>query len=278
MSALDEILLFCEDEENGPTVRVLEVAVQALRREVSLAASIAPRPVGGKSDVKVRMRHTRQVGGCAFGVRDRDFLERNLLDKQRRRALSTDAKSAEAWPLCRHCIESYLIEPAFLASVVPGRTEAEWHDVLEELAAARRWADLVRAALTDARWQMSRLDWPHARAVSSREEALAEIAIQCAEMAKVAGEALSEKCVCAKLEALDADFAADGPLALRVDGKELLRALGARLKEEGQEPKAGLLGALLSHAERNACPGPLVNEVRELLLGIQASLKIATAS
>jgi hypothetical protein len=279
MSDFDEVLLFCEDEARRPTVRLLEVAVQALRREVRMAATVEPRPAGGKSDVKIRVRHARQDKRRAFGVRDRDFLERKLLDDQRRRALSKDAKAAEAWPLGRYCVESYLIDPAFLARVVPGRTEAEWHDLLEDLARARRWADLVRAALTDARWQMSRLDWPHVSAsVSTRDEAFAEISIQCAEMARVAGGALNEPRVRERFKLLELDFAADGPLALRVDGKELLKALGARLKGEGQEPKGGLLDALLSHAERHECPRPLLDEVRQLLLGIQASLGSTTGS
>jgi len=278
MSQFDEILLFCEDEANRPTVRLLLIAVQELRREVQIAASVEPRPVGGKSDVKVRVRHAREDRKRAFGVRDRDFLERKLLDEQRRRALLIDSKFADAWPLRRHCVESYLIEPAFLASVL-GRTEAEWQGMLDELATARRWPDLVRAALTDVRWQMSRLDWPHASAsVSTRDEAFAEISTQCAEMARVAGEALDTGRVRAKLEALELDFTADGPLSLRVDGRGLLKALGARLKQEGREPKAGLLDALLSHAERHGYPRPLLEEVRELLLGIQASLGIKMTS
>lgn len=277
MSQFDDIALFCEDLPNRPTARLLVIAVQSLRHELQIAGGVEPLPIGGKSDVKVRVRHAREDRRKAFGVRDRDFLERPLLDKQRSRALLLEPGSAEAWPLRRHCIESYLLDPAYLVSVL-GSTEDEWRTMVKELAEERVWTDLVRAALTDARWQISRLDWPHAGAsVLTRQDALAEISAQCAEMAGVAGDALNEKRVQDKLDALALDFAADGPLTLRVDGKELLKALGARLRGEGREPKGGLLETLLSHAERHGCPQPLLDEVRELLQGIQISLGIKSA-
>ncbi|EYF02545.1 hypothetical protein [Chondromyces apiculatus] len=281
MSQFDDISLFCEDEPNGPTIRLLAIAVQSLRREVRIATLVEPLPAGGKSDVKVRVRHARvdqkhvRAGQRrAFGIRDRDFLSRKLLDVQRERALLTDAKAAEAWPLSRHCIESYLLEPSFLVSVL-GQAEAEWNEMLEGLAAERRWLDLGRAVLNDARWRASNSRWPKlSKLISTRGEAVAAISAQCAEMLKDATEALDEKAAFKKFDELDQDFTVDGPLATRVDGKELLNAVGARLREEGREPKGGLGPALLAHADRDGCPALLVGEVRELLLGIQGALGI----
>ena len=272
MSRFDDILLFCEDKAQGTTVRLLEFAVQALRRDLPLASSVEPRAVGSKSNVKVRFHFARHDGLRAFAVRDRDFLERSLLDKHRKSAIAPGL-NPEAWPLRRHCIESYLIEPAFLAALVPGRTIAEWEALLEELAQARRWLDLTRAALIAARFQMTRLEWPSADLlVSTRDQAVTEIARQCEKMSDVAQSALNESTVCAKLEALEKDFADDGPLAHRVDGRKLLTALGARLSSEGLEPKGGLGPALMGHAERNGCPRPLLDEVRAVLEGIVHAL------
>lgn len=121
MSEFDEIRLYCEDEERRPTVRLLFLALDALKGDVHIAGAIDPRSTGNKEDVKARVRHARRDRIRAFGVRDRDFLERSLVDEMRQNALHVGPR-VEPWPLSRHAIESYLLDPPFLARVLPSRT------------------------------------------------------------------------------------------------------------------------------------------------------------
>jgi hypothetical protein len=267
-----DIRLYCEDEDGGPSARILLSALAALAPEMRIARSIEPLPTGSKEDVKVRVRHARRDRTRAFGVRDRDFLERPLIDELRSQALHTDWKRAEAWPLSRYSIESYLLDPLFLAEALPHRDEAAWRAVLDEMAEARRWLDLTRAALVDVKWRLSKIKWSSAELhVASRDEALAEICSRLGENRASADEAMQEQKAMAKFEALERDFAADGPLFLRVDGKKLLGALDDRLVHEGTRRARGLLGALLTHAERRACPRALLEDLKPLLVGVEAA-------
>lgn len=271
MSELDEIRLYCEDEERRPTVRLLFLALDALKREVRIAGAIDPRPTGSKEDVKVRVRHARRDRLRAFSVRDRDFLERSLVDDMRRKALHVDWNTAEPWPLSRHAIESYLLDPPFLTQALPSRTEAQWKTLLDHMAEARRWTDLLRATLVDLRWRVSRVEWTGTDAhLTSKDEALAELSSRFAKTKADIETALREPDARTKLESLEKDFAADGPLVHRVDGKRLLKALDEHLVQEGTRRAGGLLEALLTHAERHGCPQVLLDDLRPLLIEVDA--------
>src|SRR5262249_41791761 len=150
-------------------------------------------------------------------------LERTHVDDWRKKALHGDARSAEAWPLSRHSIESYLLDPPFLAQALPVRDEAGWRTTLEEMAEARRWTDLLRATLVDLRWRVSRIDWPSTESTfATREETLDHLASLVAR-SRAAGEAAHEASVALdKFASLERDFTTDGPLVHRVDGKKLL--------------------------------------------------------
>jgi hypothetical protein len=271
MSDLDEICLYCEDEERRPTVRLLFLALEGLKGDIPLAEAIGPRPTGSKEDVKVRVRHARRDKVRAFSVRDRDFLDRSRVDEMRWKALRADWRTAEPWPLSRHAIESYLLDPRFLAQALPSRTEAQWRTLLDEMAEARKWTDLLRAALVDLRWRISRVEWAGTDSLlASRDEALTELSLRFAQTRAAIEAALREPDARAKFESLEKDFAADGPLVHRVDGKRLLKALDERLVQEGSRRAEGLLGFLLTHAERHGCPQALLDDLRPLLVEVGA--------
>ncbi len=209
MSELDEIRLYCEDEERRPTVRLLFLALDALKRE--------------------------------------------------------------PWPLSRHAIESYLLDPPFLTQALPSRTEVQWKALLDHMAEARRWTDLLRATLVDLRWRVSRVEWTGTDAhLTSKDEALAELSSRFAKTKADIETALREPDARTKLESLEKDFAADGPLVHRVDGKRLLKALDEHLVREGTRRAGGLLEALLTHAERHGCPQVLLDDLRPLLIEVDA--------
>jgi hypothetical protein len=272
MSRLDEITLYCEDEDGRPTGRLLFVALQELAPEIPIARLIAPSPTGSKEDVKVRVRHARRDGVRAFGLRDRDFLERRVVDDFRGKAFRADRGTAEAWPLGRYCIESYLLDPAFLAGALAYRTEAEWGALVTELSAARYWLDLVRATLTDVRWRWTQIERKSpAVGLSTREEAITVLLARHREMVEKVRDMCSADVARAKFESLETDFAEDGPLAHRVDGKRMLHDLEERLVSEGRSAARGLTGMLLLRAERNACPRALLEELRPLLRDVEAT-------
>jgi hypothetical protein len=267
-----EIPLYCEDEDRGPTVRLLFITLETLRgRGVRVAEAVAPRPTGSKEDVKVRVRHARRDRVRGVSVRDRDFLERGLVADFRGKALPTSPArgSAEAWPLSRYSIESYLLDPAFLARFDPRRDEPAWRALVEELAEARQWTDLVRATLVDLRYRIGNAERSKTDGLfPGREAALSRLHELFEETRAAVGACFAGDALQAKFEALEQDFAADGPLFTRVDGKRLLSDLDDRLVREGARRAGGLSGSLLQHAERHGGPEALVADLEPLLSGL----------
>lgn len=267
MSAYDEVVLYCEDVAGRPSVRLLELARAHLVGEVPIAASVDIRPFGSEANLRPVVRLEREQGRRAFAVRDRDFLTRALVDGGRAKHFERTTDVAP-WPLSRHCIESYLLEQTFLERALPD-CKVEWAVVLEELARGRRWTDLARATIQDLNWRLRNLRGRRGTAeATSRDEAIALVRAASAGVGPGLTAELTEERFLAKLNELDRDFDADGPLACRVDGRKLLGALEERLGLQGS--KGGLLNALLRHAERRdgGPPSSLVGDVRALLLGM----------
>ena len=270
MSGYDEVLLFCEDIAGGPSVRLLELARARLQTEFSIALSVSVEAAGSVTNLRPLVDAERRQGRHAFAVRDRDFLERSLVNEQRA-AHFGNAASVHPWPLSRHNIESYLLDPAFLTAAIPNGNLV-WTQVLQESAEARRWTDVARAAINDLNWRLRSARAQNEQGdaeAANRDDAIAVVRGACvAAEPLLAAELAEERCI-AKLDAFDRDFSDDGPLPHRVDGRELLKAVVRRL--DANEPRGGLLPALLAHAERTGGPpAPLVDDVPVLLEGIQA--------
>lgn len=203
--------------------------------------------------------------GRVFAVRDRDFLPQDLLEGYRRDA--TIGAEPAPFPLRRHCIESYLCEPAFVAAA----TGLDVGEFIEERANDSFWTDVCRACLRqveyDAREPRVTL------AANPRDEPEAVAALRQAldayrgRLAGTVDPGSAEQMVAA----FAADFAADGPVWTRIDGKKLLADIGRRWPEASQLP-GGLGGRLLKHAEAHGAPEPLVTEMRHLLGAIEAVL------
>jgi hypothetical protein len=167
VSSLDDITLLCEgvdqsvdqgDEERPVDVRLLENARQAARAMQPIALRVTIRPAGSKSDMPaaIRAHRSTEPPRRAYAMRDRDFLRRPLLEDERVRAVSTAKEALEhprAYPLRRHCIESYLIEPDFVEVALEVSGVAA---KLSEFAEQRRWPDVSRAALEDVGYRARR--------------------------------------------------------------------------------------------------------------------------
>lgn len=155
----EEITLFCEDVSEGRSQRLLNAAVGALVPDLPFATIVRAVGVASKQDVQVKTKHARGSTRPlrVFGVRDRDFLRRPLVEGNRLRAFAPKPDDTAPWPLPRHCIESYLLDDDVLERAELGVPLEELHARIEELAATRRWLDVTRAALEDLAFKMRRI-------------------------------------------------------------------------------------------------------------------------
>lgn len=265
MSALDDIVLLCEGVDGGLDVTFLELARRAVQHAQPLALRVAIKPAGSKADLRPAVRARRDVWEKrhVFAVRDRDFLRRPRLEEARRKALSLVEDEPPAFPLRRHCIESYLIEPRFVEAAVGIAGAAT---KLSELAERRRWVDVCRAALDDVDFRMRGLR-PRMRkeTASSAEEAIRVVERKLEEYRGALVPQTRQPTVSELVQEIIEDFEADGPLWTRVDGCELLAGLRDWLDDQNRLPGGDLHRLLRKHAERVGPPAPLVEEMTELL-------------
>lgn len=274
MSLLDDVTVLCEGVANGPDVRLLETARQTLRSTLPLADRIGFKAAGSKIVLESSIQAYRGLRATplVFAIRDRDFLRRELIEAQRAAAVERAPEAARAWPLSRHSIESYLLEPAFLAAATGAEVETE----LVEFARERRWLDLARATLEDAGYRLR-----GTRRVKFGDEMPGDLdaAVRLVYESLVtwgtqAQAALDPAQAEALLAAFDRDFRDDGPEWTRVDGKELLRRVEERLRQ-GPLPGGELRNLLLRHAEQHEPPTALVDDLRAFVERIVSAMAAA---
>ena len=246
MSALDGITLLCEGVDQGPDVRLLESARRALRHVLPLAELVTVRPAGGLEELNDRVRagkhHTS--GEKVFGIRDRDFLTAKLLAEFRDRA--TQHPPLGPWPLSRHTVESYLLDPAYVATVTGIAAEVV-AQALDDLATARLWHDAGRATLRRAAFEVKRQEWPDSPKAWDEAGVLAELPGILAKWQADSASLPVMKDSAGTCHEFVADFQKE-TLWTRVDGKHLLGPLSTRLRSQD------LKHDLLAYAETHAPP------------------------
>lgn len=264
----EEITLFCEDRAKGRSEKILDAALQELRRDLPAAASVVPIGISSKDDVQVRAKFARQERYRALGLRDRDFLQRPQVDDYRRHAFHKDHVHVRPWPLTRYSIENYLLDDDVLGAAVSALDGAVLRAAVDEAAAARRWLDVARGTVDDLDWRLRRIEREpiDQGGVSDRESALSAVRRAAELRLRSLADASAEERLAKKLDALALDMESDGPLRHRVDGRELIvdleRALA--LTHAAALPAGGLLSAL-DRSARDRPPAALLTDLRELL-------------
>ncbi|XXX82307.1 hypothetical protein WMF30_26465 [Sorangium sp. So ce134] len=251
----DELTLVCEGEPRGRDTRWLTLALGhlALTESFEPAARVRVVPSGSKADLCATVRGMREYLKTrrVYAIRDRDFLRTELLAKD---------VSAGVYTFERHCIESYLVEPCVLEAVF-GVSAVE--DKLSALAERRFWPDVGRAVLDAFGYELRR-DRPSlgGEAPASEADVVSLVAAKIESFrAQLAARPLDAS-------ALVGVFARDmrmSPLWTRVHGKELLNAIENELRDSGHNA-ADLESRLFKWCSQNSPPGPLVAEVKRLLV------------
>jgi hypothetical protein len=185
-------------------------------------------------------------------IRDRDFLQARLLDKDKPHVHS----------LRRHCLESYLLEPDLLEKAL-GVTDAERK--LLALAEDRFWPDVARAVLDAIGYELRR----------DRLGLGDELPVDKANVASIVQSKLDSfrSDLVSKpidIQTLVDAFAVDmrsDPLWMRVNGKALLKTFAANL-EPKTLPGGDIESTLFRWCAENGPPHSLVNEVHENLVHI----------
>jgi len=262
--------VLCEGQPQGRDLRLLERVRSQLERNGVLDWLRAVRfvPAGGKSELRGQLKARSRIHATQpiriAAIRDRDFLR--AADALAMRAEAVKPGGEQAWPLSRHSIESYLLEPELLESVgVPAAVAAS----LPELASHRLWYDLACSSVEVVRLLANRERLQIAGSPATIVDRNA--AVDAARRATVAwqdevnqlfghGRATIE----AQVDADAIDFRAD-PLVHRVHGKKLLAEVEkrSRLSDLGDR--------LVRHVERNTPPRALADDLRLFLQQLQAS-------
>lgn len=232
MAAFKYVVL-CEGREQGIDVLLLEAARFKVEQSQGspIAREVQILPAGGKGELVAALKSLRSLpdsmGRQFFAIRDRDFLRRQVLDEYRIAALQ-QVEDPRSWPLTRHCIESYLLDPEILAAAGVGEAVI---GSIGQMAKERLCYDAARSAVEVGNVLLRKVraelvDEPFA--LRGESDAIAA--------AKASMEKLRSKLASDRVEGLIArmesevrgdiaDFERDGPPAWRVDGKELLQSV-----------------------------------------------------
>jgi len=234
---------------------------EAVAKKVAIARKVDFRPGGSKVNLAPAVADHRRVHSTqlAFAVRDRNFMPAQLLQKNRELALS--GKTPPPYPLRRHCLESYLLEPAFVRTAIG----VDIHAKLGEMVEARRWTDVCRAVHEDVAYRV-REPRPSTKAKPASEEEAVEAVREALRQYNEKVDASREEIDAAAIvHAFASDFDADGPLWTRLDGKKLMGAIEQWLGNESLLPGGDLKKKLLDHAKLHSVPEPLASEMEELI-------------
>lgn len=238
--------IFCEGVAGGHDVILLEAARISLLSTYPLAEDIDVRPAGSKANLGPLIQ-TFKDAPSAFGIRDRDFLPRQIVAQQR-------AKSLRPYPLSRHCIESYLLDTVTFTAATGVRAE-DFEAARDAEAELRIWRDASQGTL-DQFVARHRLNPGLGIGIpSDQDSAISQIETALNVFSAEIDHRLASFDVAAELSALVTDFKDDGPLWTRVDGKALLFAIRKRLDPHGRlgERKA-FVRRLVTRAERHPPP------------------------
>ena len=248
----DRITLVCEGQTRGPDLRWLGLALEKLAESVELARDVDLVPAGSKANLSAMVRGMRKSLGTrrVYAVRDRDFLLADLLGKD---------EPDGVYSLMRHCIESYMAEPAVLEAVF-GSNGMEAR--LVALAERRFWPDLCRAVLDALGYELRQ------RRLHLEDDVPASKA-DVIQIAKLKLDVFRDELAAKPLpvDALVESFERDmrsAPVWMRVNGKGLLRSLAGEL-DAATLPGGDIEARLFAWCARNGPPAPLVLEMRQLL-------------
>jgi hypothetical protein len=257
MSRLD-VTLVCDGVPKGPDLRWLSLVMSTLAESYEPASGVRVVPAGSKADLGAAVRGMRESlrkpesAGAprVFAVRDRDFLRAEHLRKD---------EAAGVYSLERHCLESYLLEPATVEAALGVSGVAER---IQALAEARFWADVATAVLDAVGYEL-RKDRLHLDGGVPADRAEATRIVDAKLLAF--RKDLAEKPV--DVDEMVGSFERDmrsAPLFTRVRGKELLRTLAAALGP-GVVRGGDIEAALFKWCTENGPPAPFVADVGQIL-------------
>lgn len=264
MSALDDVTILCEGEDGGLDVRMLDLALKALSGQSPIAQRATIRPAGSKVDLAPAIRARRDILRTknVFAVRDRDFLPSGLMLEH---CAACGKGDARPYPLRRYCIESYLLDGDVLEGAT-GIRDAE--SLVRKLAEVRRWTDVCRASLERVGFEVrqSRVALGSvAGAAMSEADATAIVQSCVVRFSEQVAEDFSRFDAGSVVREVARDFDEDGPLWLRVDGKALLNAVEARLRESGALRGGDLARTAWRRLEKVGPPAGLVTDLEAAL-------------
>lgn len=269
-----EVHVLCEGQPNGLDVRLLERARWEIEQKgrIEWVRRLAFFPAGGKGELRAALGARRNLhsgkGVLVLAIRDRDFLRANAVQTDRLAAVAQagEGTNAKPWPLSRHSVESYLLEPSLLAAV--GIAD-EITATVPHLAERQFWRDAARSVLEGLYLRARRIRPRVEHATPSLvDRATAIDAVQRAVTAWLRDSqdqfGQTGATIGAELD-LDADDFRRDPLEHRVHGKDLLAAL-AELAKLGD-----LKDQLVRHVERHEPPEALVDDLRRFLEQLEAT-------
>ena len=251
--------LFCEGIAGGLDVRLIEFALFEIQRSDVRASRIRVLPAGSKGAVAAVVKAMRSVRPTV-GVCDRDYRPAWLL-RQHREGVEQKGQ----FPLSRHCIESYLVEPALLLGLgVWSIAEAE--AVLTEEAERLVWDCAAMGVVERYNRQHHRqLSVPSATGLISRSQVVESVGRELNTLRDDVERFSAGFDIGIAVDELVQDFQDDGPQWTRVDGKKLAKRVSVRLGKA--VPRGGLAKWTLAQIEAGKAevPGALLDDLMALL-------------
>ncbi|MCB9543462.1 MAG: hypothetical protein H6703_13575 [Myxococcales bacterium] len=218
--------IFCEGVARGADVRLLEAARAALVVTHPLADRVELRAANAWTSLTPLLGAFKDEPSPVRAIRDRDFLPHDFVAGQR-------LKPASPFPLTRHCIESYLLDSSTFIAVA-GVALPAYEAARDEVADEREWPDAAQGVLDQYIRQHRHHPQLDKAAITDRAAAITAVEASLDGFSQRADHWPEVIDVSAALDAMSADFHADGPLWARVDGKKLLSSLRDRFDPTGK--------------------------------------------